>query len=189
MGLSGQKQKEGLPSICQLTRMGHMGGAAPGGGMDRGAAREPVHRGEIRATTGPLLVVMTTFVISFVGWTASDTHGGCNLIPVAEQQFGSNVGGVTSHALARCGVVVAERISCARVLSLRVVVQVNSAGSALEADVFQDRAEATGGMVNLRFGLRRKANHLGVAAALKVEHTLVAPAVFIIADKRAGGVR
>ena len=49
--------------------------------------------------------------------------------------------------------------------------------------VLEDRAEPAGGRVDLRLGLGRQLDHLGVAAALEVEDARVAPAVLVVADE------
>ena len=51
-----------------------------------------------------------------------------------------------------------ERIGRARVLGERVVVEVEHAGLGVEDDVLEDRAEASGGGVDLRLGLRARAD-------------------------------
>lgn len=50
-------------------------------------------------------------------------------------------------------------------------------------DILQDRAEADG-VVDLGLAALLETDALGVAAALDVEHTIVAPAVLVIANQR-----
>ena len=78
-----------------------------------------------------------------------------------------------------------ERIGRARVLGLRLVVEIDEARLGIEADILQHRAEAQGRVVDLGLGLARQLDGLGVAAALEVEHAVRAPAVLVVADQRA----
>src|SRR5579863_2257137 len=85
-----------------------------------------------------------------------------------------------------------ERVGCASILGHAVVIQIETAGNRIEADVFQDGAEAAGATVDLGFGFRRKPNYLRIAAIFKVENTVITPAVLVIADEpavRIGGER
>ena len=81
-----------------------------------------------------------------------------------------------------------ERIGGARVLGLRVVIEVANAGIRIEHDVLQHGAEAFGRGVDFRLGLGREPDALGVTAALEIEHALRAPAVLVVADQRALGI-
>ena len=83
---------------------------------------------------------------------------------------------------------VRKRVSRARVLGHGVVVQVQPPGNGIEADVFQHRTKAPRALINLRLGLGRKTDHFGVAAIFKVEHAIVAPAMFVIANQMSSGV-
>ena len=78
-----------------------------------------------------------------------------------------------------------ERIGGARVLGLRLVVEIDEARLGIEADILQHRAEAQRRVVDLGLGLARELDGLGVAAALEVEHAARAPAVLVVADQRA----
>jgi hypothetical protein len=51
--------------------------------------------------------------------------------------------------------------------------------------VLEDRPEAPRGREDLRLGVGREADHLGVAAVLEVEHARGAPAVLVVADEAA----
>ncbi len=75
-----------------------------------------------------------------------------------------------------------ELVGGSRVLRLRVVVQVEHA-ALVHDHVLEHRAPATRGLVDLRLGLGREADHLRVAAALDVEDPLLAPAVLVVADQ------
>ena len=81
-----------------------------------------------------------------------------------------------------------ERIARAGVLRQPVVVEVQLAGLGIADHVLQHRGEAAGGGVDLRLAFGREADHLGVAAALDIEHAVVAPAVLVVADERAGRI-
>ena len=62
----------------------------------------------------------------------------------------------------------------------------------VDRHVFEDGAELPGGLVYLRFAFGRQADDLRVAATLKIEDTVIAPAMFVIADQgpfRIGGER
>ena len=58
----------------------------------------------------------------------------------------------------------------------------------IEGDVFQHGPKLPRARINLRLGLRRKADHLGIAAIFEVEHSVVAPAMLVVADQVALGV-
>ena len=55
----------------------------------------------------------------------------------------------------------------------------------IDDDVLENGAEAFGRAEDLWFGFRRQLDDLGVAAALEVEDTGVAPPVFIVANQAA----
>ena len=80
-----------------------------------------------------------------------------------------------------------ERIGGAGVLGLRVVVEVDDT-TLVHDDVLEDRPEGPRGLVDLRLGLGRESDHLGVAAALEVEDPVLAPAVLVVADQVSRGV-
>ena len=94
---------------------------------------------------------------------------------------------VTGHAGPHHVRQVGNGIGTACVLGQRVVVQVKPPCLAVDGHVLQDRAEATGGLVDLRLRLGAETDHLGVAATFEVEHPLVAPPVLVVADE--GAVR
>ena len=58
----------------------------------------------------------------------------------------------------------------------------------VEHHVLQHGAEHLGGGVDLGLGVGPEPDHLGVAAALEVEHASVAPAVLVVADELAGRI-
>ena len=78
-----------------------------------------------------------------------------------------------------------ERIGRTGVLGLRAVVEIGHAGVFVEHDVFEHRAEAVAGGVDLRLGFLRQLDALGVAAAFEIEDAVLAPAVLVVADQRA----
>ena len=80
-----------------------------------------------------------------------------------------------------------ERIGAAGVLGEAVVVEVGHAGHRVEDHVLEHGAEAGGGRVDLRLGLGREVDRLGVAAALEVEDAVVRPAVLVVADQPRAG--
>ena len=80
-----------------------------------------------------------------------------------------------------------ELVGRARVLRLRVVVEVDDA-ALVDDDVLEDRPEGAGRLVDLGLRLGGEADHLRVAAALEVEDAVVAPAVLVVADQRALGI-
>ena len=57
----------------------------------------------------------------------------------------------------------------------------------IERHVLHHRAEALGRRIDLRLGLARELDRLGVAAALEIEHAALAPAMLVVADE--GAVR
>ena len=59
----------------------------------------------------------------------------------------------------------------------------------VEGHVFQDRAEAPGGVIDLGLSIRREPNHFCVAPTLQVEHPVIAPAMFVVTDEGPAGVR
>jgi len=77
-----------------------------------------------------------------------------------------------------------ERIGRAGVLGLGAVVEINLAGIFIEHAVLEHRAEALGGRIDLRLGLLRQPDALGIAAALEVEHAIRSPAMFVVPDQR-----
>src|SRR5208283_1893821 len=83
---------------------------------------------------------------------------------------------------------VLQRIGSASVFGDGVIVQVEAAGEGIERDILQNGPKAARAFIDLRLRVGREANHLGVAPALEVEHTVVAPAVFVVADEMPGGI-
>ena len=81
-----------------------------------------------------------------------------------------------------------QRVGAAGVLGERRVVEVRHAGDRIDDHVLHHRAEALGGGVDLRLGVAREADGLGVAAALEVEDPGIRPAVLVIAEQLAGAV-
>src|SRR5581483_7274066 len=81
-----------------------------------------------------------------------------------------------------------ELVRGPRVLGLRGVVEVELA-VLVDRDVLEDRPERASRPVDLRLGGRRELDHLRIAAALEVEDAAVAPAVLVVADQAALGVR
>ena len=81
-----------------------------------------------------------------------------------------------------------DRIGAAAVLGEAGVVEVELARVRVHHDILEHRAEALGGRVDLRLGLGREADHLGVAAAFEVEDGGVRPAMLVVADQGAAGV-
>src|SRR5271157_5484172 len=58
----------------------------------------------------------------------------------------------------------------------------------IEGDVFQHSPKLPRASINLRLGLRRKTDYLGIAAIFEVEHSVVAPAMLVVADQASLGV-
>src|SRR5205814_1434889 len=103
-----------------------------------------------------------------------------------------HVGRVTGAARQVGGGDQVDRVGGPGVLGQAVVVVVGQTGVGIVGDVLQDRPEVVGRRVDLGLGVLRDADGLGVAAALEVEHALVAPAVLVVADqatRRVGGER
>ena len=82
-----------------------------------------------------------------------------------------------------------DRVGTAAIFGEAVVIQVDGAGFLVHHDIFQHRAEPLGGGEDFRFGLGRQVDHLGIAAALEIEDRRVRPAMFVVTDQRAAGVR
>ena len=66
-----------------------------------------------------------------------------------------------------------------------LVVEIADARLRIEHHVLQHAAEALGRGIDLRLGLGRQPDGLGVAAAFEIEHALRAPAVLVVADQHA----
>src|ERR1035438_6976536 len=82
---------------------------------------------------------------------------------------------------------VIERISAAGVLGEGVVVEVQPARERVEHHVLENSAKAARASVDLRLGLGREPDDLGIAAVLEVEDAAFAPAVLVVADQAARG--
>src|SRR5512133_2994257 len=80
-----------------------------------------------------------------------------------------------------------QLVSRARVLGLRVVVEVEDA-ALVDDHVLEHRSPGPRRRVDLRLRLLREPDHLGIAAALEVEDPVVAPAVLVVADQSAFGI-
>ena len=78
-----------------------------------------------------------------------------------------------------------QRIGAARVFGQRLPSSKSGTPVGVEHDIFQHRAEALRGGEDLRLGLGRKPDRLGVAAAFEVEDAVRAPAMLVVADQRA----
>ena len=78
-----------------------------------------------------------------------------------------------------------ERIGGAGVFGFRAVVEIRFSGAFVEHHVFQHRAEALAGGIDFGLGFLRQLDAFGVAAALKVEDAIRAPAVLVVTDQRA----
>ena len=82
---------------------------------------------------------------------------------------------------------VADRIGSAGVLRHALIVEIYLA-FCVHGNVFQQRVAAQR-VIDIRFGLFVQVNNLGIAAAFQVEDSVVVPAVLVITDKVAVGVR
>src|SRR5678816_4295123 len=76
-----------------------------------------------------------------------------------------------------------QRVGAARVLRSFVAVEIQDARLRIERDVLEYGAESLRGGVDLRFCLGGQPNHLRIAAALEVEHTVGAPPVLVVANE------
>ena len=82
-----------------------------------------------------------------------------------------------------------DRVGRPGIFGQRTVIKVDRTGRLVQHHIFQNRAEGPCGLVNLRLLFRRKFNHLGVTAALKVEDATFAPAVLIVPNQGARCIR
>ncbi len=89
---------------------------------------------------------------------------------------------VPRHASRSDVVEVGDRIGPPRVLGVGLV-QVEATGLGIDGDVLQDGPEPAGRLIDLRLGLVREPDHLGVAAAFEVEDALIAPAQLVVTDE------
>ena len=83
---------------------------------------------------------------------------------------------------------VADRISSARILRERRVVEIDPTMVAVDGDVFQNGAEPARRFVDFRLAGFRKADHFGIATAFEVKDACVAPAVLVVTDQSARGI-
>ena len=81
-----------------------------------------------------------------------------------------------------------QRVGGAGVFGQRAVVEIGYPGVGVDDHVFQQRAEAEAGVVDLGLGLGREVDRLGVAPALEIEHAVIGPAMLVVADQNAGGI-
>ncbi len=81
-----------------------------------------------------------------------------------------------------------DGISGAGVFGERSVIQIDVPRAHVHGDVFENRAETPGGFVNLRLALARQLDDFGVAATFKIEDSVIAPAMFVVANQRALGI-
>ena len=100
-----------------------------------------------------------------------------------------HVFGMTAAPLRHRIADVRERIAGAGVFREAGIVEVQPPRVVVHHHVFQQGAEAPGAFENFRFRFPVELDHLGVTAALEIEHAIFAPAVFVVADQLAGGVR
>ena len=81
-----------------------------------------------------------------------------------------------------------QRIGRPRVFGQRTVGEIRIPGIGVERDVLEHGAETHRCVVDFRLGLARQIDRLGVAAAFEVEHAVIRPAMFIVADQGSRGV-
>ncbi len=84
--------------------------------------------------------------------------------------------------------IVSSDVAAARVLGDRGVVVVDAVCTSSVADVLEHGAELER-VPDVGLLLLRQLDHLGVAAALDVEHALIGPAVLVVADQQPLGIR
>jgi len=75
-----------------------------------------------------------------------------------------------------------HRVSSARILGLRAIVEIADARYRIKGDVFQDRSEALGGRIYGRLGFSTQLDRLRIAAALEIEDAFGTPTVLVITD-------
>ncbi|KAF5214868.1 hypothetical protein ECC02_012483 [Trypanosoma cruzi] len=113
------------------------------------------------------------------------SHGRHHAKGVVRQE--NDVLRMASNGLAQRALDVAQRVSNARVLADRLIVEVDLPRSLVQHAVLRHSTEAHG-VVDVLLRLRVQADCLGVAAALNVEHATVRPHVLVVADQVAVGV-
>jgi len=100
----------------------------------------------------------------------------------------NDVGGVAAGDTGDLSVLdVLDGVCAASVLGEGSVIVVDNTGGGVEDNVLEDGTELDG-VENIGLLLSGEANALGVAAALNVEDTLVAPAVLVVTDQGTLGV-
>ena len=82
-----------------------------------------------------------------------------------------------------------DRIGTAGIFRLAVVVEIEFPRFRVHHDIFEYGSEPPRGRVDFRFRILGKPDHLGVAAALKIEYRSIRPAMFVIADQHTAGIR
>src|SRR6266487_829726 len=83
-----------------------------------------------------------------------------------------------------------QGIRRARIFRDRVVIQINEASHRVKGNVLENRPKSFGCRINLRLSRFRESDHFSIASALKIENTVVTPAMLIVANKassRVGG--
>src|SRR5690606_27515337 len=78
-----------------------------------------------------------------------------------------------------------QRVRRTRVLRDGLILELHGARLIVQYHVLEDRSEHLRGPVDVGLPLRREVDHLRVATALEVEHTLRTPAVLVITDEEA----
>ena len=81
-----------------------------------------------------------------------------------------------------------DGVGDARILGDRNIVEVDGPVF-VQDDVLHERSEVLRRVVDLRLAFRRELDGLRVTTAFKIEDAVVAPAVLVVADERAGGIR
>ena len=74
-------------------------------------------------------------------------------------------------------------ISAAAVFGERAVIKIKLARFGIHDHIFENRAPHLRCRKNFGFGLGGEFNHLGIAAAFEVKQSVLAPAMFVIADQ------
>ena len=97
--------------------------------------------------------------------------------------------GVSASLFGNCIVDGGERIRCAGILRYRIVVQIDHPRHGVEDHIFKDRSVFRSARMNLRLRRSGELNHFRVTSPFEVEHAFVAPAVLVVSDELAVGVR
>ena len=116
--------------------------------------------------------------------------GGCK--PTDGRQHAEGVGcqedDVPGMAGSTAGHVIGDEVNWigrARVLGDGIVVQVDDSAVRVHDHVFENGPEALGGGVDLGLAFAREPNNLRVAPSLEIEHAVLRPSVFVVADEPA----